>query len=231
MPTLVVKAGPLAGERIELTGELIVGREHADLTIDDPEVSRRHAAIRPRDGAVEVEDLGSTNGTLVDGVRIEGPVTLGGGARLQFGETAIEIELDAVDDGSTRLHERPPAPDLTMMRPTPPPDATAAYSAPPAAAPESAPSAAPPAEPAVAHAAPAEASSPTPAPAAAAPPAPAPRAQPASAEQPFGAFAPSPAGRGRRRRGVATRLWIPTVLTFATVGGTAAALVLYFAGR
>lgn len=225
MPTLVVTSGPLAGERIELTGELIIGREHADLTIDDPEMSRRHAAIRVSDGGIELEDLGSTNGTLVDGVRISAPVMLGGGERVKLGETAIEIEveIEVVDDDATRLHQSPHDADLTMMRtaPTaPPPDATAAYAAP---LPDATAAYAPP--------------PPPPGPLPSAPPPPAPAlvpaqpAQPALPVQPFGAFTPTAGGRAGGRQGVATRLWVPAVLTFATIGGTAVALILYFAGR
>jgi len=49
-----------------------IGREGCDVNISDPEVSRRHASIRRLDDdAVAIEDLGSTNGTFVNGERIE----------------------------------------------------------------------------------------------------------------------------------------------------------------
>jgi len=91
-PTLVFEAGPLAGRRIELESELIVGREDASLTIDDPEISRRHAAIRPADGGFEIEDLGSRNGTHVNGSRIERATRLGGGDTIKFGQSVIRFE-------------------------------------------------------------------------------------------------------------------------------------------
>jgi hypothetical protein len=69
------------GERELAVGEeLTIGREGADLTLaDDDEVSRDHAALRALpDGGVEVRDLGSRNGTFVDGTRIEEQATLSG---------------------------------------------------------------------------------------------------------------------------------------------------------
>jgi pSer/pThr/pTyr-binding forkhead associated (FHA) protein len=148
MPFLIVRSGPRSGERIELIGELVVGRENADLTVHDEEVSRRHLAVRPHEDGVELEDLGSTNGTFVDGVRLSAVVVVSSGARVTLGETELEIEVEVpepeVDPGATRLRERPPERDATIVRPTPPaaapkppPDATIAGApAPPAAAPK-----------------------------------------------------------------------------------------------
>ena len=52
---------------------LIIGRQDSDLLLDDPQVSRRHAVVRAVDGELEVEDLGSANGTFVNGARVDGP--------------------------------------------------------------------------------------------------------------------------------------------------------------
>ena len=49
-PALVFKEGPLAGQRVEVDTEVVVGREDAGLTIEDDQISRRHAVIRPGDG-------------------------------------------------------------------------------------------------------------------------------------------------------------------------------------
>ena len=57
--TLVVTQGSLTGQRLELEGELVIGREGVAVTIDDSELSRRHAAVRPVQGGFEIEDLGS----------------------------------------------------------------------------------------------------------------------------------------------------------------------------
>jgi predicted component of type VI protein secretion system len=233
MPFLIVRSGPRAGERIELTGELVVGREQADVTLEDEEVSRRHLAVRPHDDGVELEDLGSTNGTFVDGARLSAVVVLSETARVVLGESELEIEIEVpepeVDPGATRLRERPVAPDVTVMRPSPvaaapPPDATIA-GAPAPARPAPAP---PPPAPA----------SPPPAPASP-PPAPAPRAEPPLVApappaatidaQPFGSL--TPAAPARRRTGAATRLWGPATIVFLIIIATAVALVIYFAAR
>ena len=69
---LVVKDGPLAGRRFDVAGELSIGREGADITIDDGEVSRRHARVRAVGDGLEVVDEGSVNGTYVNGARVDG---------------------------------------------------------------------------------------------------------------------------------------------------------------
>jgi pSer/pThr/pTyr-binding forkhead associated (FHA) protein len=90
---LVVKEGPLAGRRVDLGAEeLVIGREDAGLTIDDDELSRKHAAVRVVGGDVEIEDLGSRNGTFVNGQRIDGPTRLGGGDSVKIGRTVLELE-------------------------------------------------------------------------------------------------------------------------------------------
>jgi hypothetical protein len=221
MPFLIVRSGPRSGERIELVGELVVGRENADLTVHDDEVSRRHLAVRPHQDGVELEDLGSTNGTFVDGARLSAVVVVSSGARVTLGETELEIEVEVpepeIDPGATRLRERPPERDATIMRPTPvapappPPDATIAG-----------------------------APVPTPRPAAPAPPTAPPRAAPVPAAQapsapaaidarPFGTF--TPAAPARRRTGAATRLWGPATIVFLVIIATAVALIIYFAAR
>jgi predicted component of type VI protein secretion system len=120
MAFLIVRSGPRAGERIELVGELVVGRENADVTVSDEEVSRRHLAVRPHEDGVELEDLESTNGTFVDGARLSAVVVVSSSARVILGETELEIEVDEpereFDPSATRLRER----DATMIAPTPP---------------------------------------------------------------------------------------------------------------
>jgi hypothetical protein len=90
--TLVVTQGALTGQRLEVEAELVIGREGVAVTIDDPELSRRHAVVRPIDGGFEVEDLGSLNGTFVNGRRIEGPTKLSGGDTIKLGQNVLELE-------------------------------------------------------------------------------------------------------------------------------------------
>jgi pSer/pThr/pTyr-binding forkhead associated (FHA) protein len=63
----------LAGERHELSKEkIVIGRSReCDLTVDDPNVSRRHAEVRRENGTWWIVDLGSTNGVEVNGKRVE----------------------------------------------------------------------------------------------------------------------------------------------------------------
>src|ERR687891_2750684 len=93
MPTLRITSGPARGQRIECDRELVIGRADADLVVDDAEISRRHAVVRPVAGGIEVEDLGSLNGTFVDGERISAPARLKPGATLKLGITSFAIEV------------------------------------------------------------------------------------------------------------------------------------------
>jgi FHA domain-containing protein len=69
---------------------IVVGRdEGADVLIDNPSVSRRHAEIRLGDNGWEVEDLGSSNGTFLLGQRIEGAQSIGLGDEIGFGKFSI----------------------------------------------------------------------------------------------------------------------------------------------
>lgn len=83
---------------------LVIGRgTEADLRVNDPGVSRRHAEIRVAPGVglprVSIVDLGSTNGLLVDGHRVEG-ATLEEGTTVKIGNTLITVRLvEAREDG------------------------------------------------------------------------------------------------------------------------------------
>ncbi|HWF55762.1 MAG TPA: FHA domain-containing protein [Solirubrobacteraceae bacterium] len=120
MASLWVTSGSLAGQSVGVTGELVVGRENADLTVDDAEVSRRHVAVRLAGGQLEIEDLGSANGTFVDGSRIDGPVKVGGGSKIRIGQTEFEVRgvLPATADK--------PAPTAADASPIADPQATRA---------------------------------------------------------------------------------------------------------
>jgi ABC-2 type transport system ATP-binding protein len=98
VPTLALVSGPRAGLRVAVGGQLVVGRDPAtaDLVLEgDTDVSRRHAALSPAGGGVTVQDLGSTNGTFVNGQRITTAVALANGDRVQIGDTVIEVTISA----------------------------------------------------------------------------------------------------------------------------------------
>jgi pSer/pThr/pTyr-binding forkhead associated (FHA) protein len=101
MAILLFEDGPLAGRRVTVTAEVEIGRSGSGLVVDDVEVSRRHAAVGPAEDGLEVEDLGSTNGTWVNDVRIEGRRRLTPGDVLRIGTSTIRIESDAAAPQST----------------------------------------------------------------------------------------------------------------------------------
>ena len=175
MAILRVTSGPGAGTEIPLNSDAVIGREGTDVVLDDPEISRRHLAVRPRPDGVEVEDLGSRNGTFRDGRRLEGPTLIRPGGRIEVGSCVLEVGIEDAD--ATLVRQRASETVSTRrMEPDAPP-----------------------------HSAPV-------------------------VTEPFGAFRAAPT---RRTRGsaVASRAIGPAAATFATIGGTAIALIAYFAQR
>jgi hypothetical protein len=66
----------------------------SDVMVDDPNVSRTHAEIRPRGGSWVLTDLGSTNGSRLNGRRVEGPEVLEPGDEIELGTTVLEFVLE-----------------------------------------------------------------------------------------------------------------------------------------
>jgi pSer/pThr/pTyr-binding forkhead associated (FHA) protein len=91
---LEVVAGRAIGMSILIDDELLIGR-HADgagRLADDEEISRSHARISlDRSGFCAIEDLGSTNGTFVNGLRMAGPQTLSVGDTVEVGGTTLVV--------------------------------------------------------------------------------------------------------------------------------------------
>jgi FHA domain len=74
------------------TGELLVGRHHGcDVVLDEPSVSRKHARLVFRDGAWVLQDLESTNGTIINGAAI-GRCALRPGDRLVLGNVRLRVD-------------------------------------------------------------------------------------------------------------------------------------------
>jgi hypothetical protein len=116
--TLVFTSGPEAGSRLELVHETTIGRE-AEIVIGDEEASRRHATLRPVPGGVEVLDLGSLNGTIVDGDRLkDSPRLAGNGSIIKIGATTLSVELPVPDAGATRIAKAVPADGATRVAQT-----------------------------------------------------------------------------------------------------------------
>jgi pSer/pThr/pTyr-binding forkhead associated (FHA) protein len=90
---LVVVGGVYAGKVFEAAGSTVIGRDpSAGIVVEDPEVSRRHASISLDDEGVVVTDLGSLNGTWVEGERIDEPRVLSLGQKLRVGQTVLEVQ-------------------------------------------------------------------------------------------------------------------------------------------
>jgi hypothetical protein len=113
MARFEVVAGRAIGMSILLDDELLIGR-HADgagRLADDDEISRSHARISlDRSGFCAIEDLGSTNGTFVNGLRIAGPQTLSVGDTVEVGGTTLvvrELPIPAAERALKAVHPQP----------------------------------------------------------------------------------------------------------------------------
>src|SRR5512146_1217317 len=85
---IVMRSGPTPGKAFPLEKvELFIGRDLSnDVVINDPEISRRHSRLFFSNGAYLLEDLGSTNGTSVNGQRLVSPTALRHGDIITLGE-------------------------------------------------------------------------------------------------------------------------------------------------
>ncbi|MFL5888317.1 MAG: FHA domain-containing protein, partial [Solirubrobacteraceae bacterium] len=89
-----VTDGPARGEESELDKGLVIGRstEGFGALKGDPEISRRHAQIsRTDEGRLYISDLGSTNGTFVNGTKIEGSAWLAPGDVVKVGQSTLKV--------------------------------------------------------------------------------------------------------------------------------------------
>lgn len=96
---LISRSGVLSGTITELRRDLLrIGRDPAnDFVVDDIEVSRNHAKITCSEGVYRIEDLNSTNGTLLNGRKILSPEKLKDGDLINLGETNVfEFSLEKI---------------------------------------------------------------------------------------------------------------------------------------
>ena len=120
-PTLTVERGPIAGATRALAppeSTLVVGRgDEAGWVIDDRDLSRTHAEIRRGWDGARVVDLGSKNGTRVDGTPVgDGGAELADGALVELGNVALRFR----DPADRALHDRAPRTSSPPARaPTP----------------------------------------------------------------------------------------------------------------
>jgi pSer/pThr/pTyr-binding forkhead associated (FHA) protein len=109
--TLEIVEGPGSGQQIELTGPIEIGRDQsAGLVLEDDLVSRKHVRVTPAEGGAVAEDLGSSNGTFVNGEEIHAPTRLTPGDHLLVGVTVVELRSAAqVAASPTAVRPRPAA--------------------------------------------------------------------------------------------------------------------------
>jgi pSer/pThr/pTyr-binding forkhead associated (FHA) protein len=90
---LVILTGSQESLRVKLraAGHVVGRSPEADITIDDPYSSEFHARVGISDGKVVVHDLGSTNGTYINGRRVTSPTTVSRGDTVQIGKTTLEV--------------------------------------------------------------------------------------------------------------------------------------------
>jgi predicted component of type VI protein secretion system len=235
-----VEQKPMEGREQTLSAGSTIGREGCDVNLMDPEVSRRHATIRDQGGSLGIEDLGSTNGTYVNGTRITAVTVLSDGDEVRLGNTVWSVRGAAgAVAGATTVGQVQPAaaaPQVTAARaipsdievpsappapPAPEPQPTTAQQIPAAAA--AAPAAQQPATPAAPSAAPVGRRGDV-----EAPPEVAPSAIRRVLPPPAAGQAPVFQPPGARPRGSAATLVEATIVCMVIVAAVAAALAVYF---
>jgi pSer/pThr/pTyr-binding forkhead associated (FHA) protein len=109
--------------RLDPARVIVLGRSQScDLSIPSPEASRKHAELRFHDDAWHLHDLGSTNGTRVNGAGVEGQRRLAPGDRIEIGgHTVTFCQMESrgalgenMDEAKTRLHQ--PRPEADALR-------------------------------------------------------------------------------------------------------------------
>lgn len=125
---LVMRAGPNPGKTFTLSkSEIVIGRDvNADVAINTAEVSRRHTRLHLDAGVYIIEDLGSTNGTFINGQRLTTPVPLRPGDLIMLGEAATLVyeasQFDQFDPNATMISPasgQGPAPAPVTPKQTP----------------------------------------------------------------------------------------------------------------
>ena len=112
MPDIEFQEGPLTGRRVTLseTSYSLGRRPDNDLQLDDGMTSGSHAKLQSEDGAWEIVDLGSSNGTLLNGARVTSAVRLSPGDFVQIGGSRFVFDGDSAPAGAPVAAARTDAP-------------------------------------------------------------------------------------------------------------------------
>jgi pSer/pThr/pTyr-binding forkhead associated (FHA) protein len=119
LASLLVRSGELRGRRLPITIPAVnIGRaDYNDLVIADPSVSTTHARLQRKDDVWVLSDLGSTNGTYVEGEPVTGETALTPGTTLRFGDVAALFEPHDEPKPAAAALTEPPTP--AAEEPTP----------------------------------------------------------------------------------------------------------------
>lgn len=121
---LTMRSGPNPGTVYALDSEQVtIGRDSSnEIPVNDAEVSRRHARLTFQGGKYVLEDMGSTNGTFVNGQRLTGPRVLKTGEVISLGEQIVFVyEAVNSDPGATMVSPRNVREARPVTTPPPPP--------------------------------------------------------------------------------------------------------------
>jgi pSer/pThr/pTyr-binding forkhead associated (FHA) protein len=89
----IITSESQSGTMLEVRGSLVMGRSpEADMFLDDAYASGFHLRFTYEDERLQVQDLGTTNGTYVNGRRITAPTLLAKGDTVQVGKTIMEVQ-------------------------------------------------------------------------------------------------------------------------------------------
>jgi class 3 adenylate cyclase len=115
---VAVLDGAEGGRRIHIAERLTVGRgDDVGLVLDDPEMSRAHAVFAVTPDGLEIQDLGSLNGTWVNGERITAPTLLVAGDAIKVGTTRIEVLSAGHRDAAVPRSAQTPVEAKDELRP------------------------------------------------------------------------------------------------------------------
>ena len=120
MVKLTIMTGTGRGAIVEVVDEVLLGRDSASLRIDDPTVSRRHALVRAIGDQLALEDLGSVNGTRINGTRIGTLTWLRDGDVIEIGGTTLLVNVEQSRESATVATERPARARRPSRSPFPP---------------------------------------------------------------------------------------------------------------
>lgn len=149
---LVVRRGPQPNQVYELRDDVInLGRDITNtIAINDREVSRHHLRFTRSGDTYMIEDLGSTNGTFINGKRLSGSTLLKNGDMIGLGET-VTLGFEVARPGSANPYQAPPpaaaAPPVPPVNPYQPPQAAPVPPVNPYQPPQATPMQPPPAQP------------------------------------------------------------------------------------